>query len=214
MEKRKKKTTAKPKKKVVKRATVPVEVEVSTVRFEDTQKQLELAKEAEYSNLLQQRDALAALMTKEELAFCTNYLNGMTLTMAQSKSGLNGPTIFYTYPKVKQYINLSRRIQGVRNDRVTEHVFSELLKIATVNVQDACDENGKVLPIQQIPRHIADAIQELKTTVSASGDVTTTIKFHSKLQALDMLAKHVGFYNEEMVQDVDGEKKLLVRIVK
>lgn len=216
MEKRKKKTTStnKHKKKVVKRAAVPVEVEVSTVRFEDTRKQLELAKEAEYANLLQQRDALAAEMTKAELAFCIHYLNGMTLTMAQSKSGLNGPTIFYTYPKVKQYINISRKLQGIRNDRVTEHVFSELLKIATVNVQDTCDEDGKVLPIQQIPRHVADAIQELKTTVSATGDVTTTIKFYSKLQALDMLAKHVGFYNEELVKNVDGEKKLLVKIVK
>lgn len=211
--KRKKKPTsaAKPKKKP---AAVPVEIEVATVKFEDTQKQLELAKEAEYANLLQQRDSLAALMTKEELAFCIHYLNGMTLTMAQSKSGLQGQTIFYTYPRVKQYINISRKLQGIRNDRVTEHVFSELLKIATVNVQDAYDEDGEVLPIQQIPRHVADAIQEIKTTVSSIGDVTTTIKFHSKLQALDMLARHVGFYNEELVKDVDGEKKLLVRIVK
>lgn len=212
--KRKKKPTsaAKPKKK--KPAAVPVEIEVATVKFEDTQKQLELAKEAEYANLLQQRDSLAALMTKEELTFCIHYLNGMTLTMAQSKSGLQGQTIFYTYPKVKQYINLSRRLQAVRNDRVTDHIFSELLKIATVNIQDAY-KDGEMMKVEELPRHIADAIQEIKTTYDPkSKTTTTTVKLYNKLQALDMLAKHVGFYNEQLVNDVDGEKKLLVRIVK
>lgn len=212
MEKRKKKSATK--KKLAKKPAVPVELEVATVRFEDTQKQLELAKEAEYANLLQQRDSLAALMTKEELTFCIHYLNGMTLTMAQSRSGLQGQTILYTYPKVKQYINLSRRLQAVRNDRVTDHVFSELLKIATVNIQDAY-KDGELMEVEELPRHIADAIQEIKTTYDPKTNATsTTIKLYNKLQALDMLAKHVGFYNEHIVKDVDGEKKLLVKIVK
>jgi hypothetical protein len=192
----------------------PTRVEEAVVPFDRITQELELAKEAEYANLLKQRDDLANEMTKAELAFCIHYLNGLTLTMAQSKSGLNGSHLFYTYPRVKQYINISRKLQGIRNDRVTEHIFSELLKIATVNIQDAY-KDGEMMEVEELPRHIADAIQEVKTTYDPKTKTTsTTIKLYNKLQALDMLAKHVGFYNEHLVKDVDGEKKLLVKIVK
>jgi Terminase small subunit len=166
--------------------------------YDSVKEAYDLAKEAEYIRIMEERNKLAEEMTKEEFAFCVHYLAGQTISMAQSQSGLKGQYVFYTYPKVQAYIKLARKLIELSTKNTQERILAELLKIVSVNPQEAY-ANGKLMAIDKIPKHVADTIQEIKET-TIKGVKTYTIKFYSKLTALDMLAKHTGFYSVDNSQ--------------
>lgn len=85
-------------------------------------------------------------------------------------------------------------------------VLEELATVAFFNPQDALDANGVLLPLHKMPRQVAAAISSMKTlsektytdteTEAESKEVLQEIKWWNKLEALGMLAKHVGLLKE------------------
>lgn len=85
-------------------------------------------------------------------------------------------------------------------------VLEELVKIAMFNPQDLYDAEGELIAIHKLPRHIAACISQWENTSSKtySDPETKTesiekqhkIKGYDKLEALGMLAKHVGLLKE------------------
>lgn len=96
-------------------------------------------------------------------------------------------------------------------DVTAANVLRELAAIAFFNPQDALDpKTGAMLPLHRMPRHVAAAVSRFKVQsekvfkiVGDDGEEEgetkeqlLDVRFHSKLTALEMLAKHVGLLKE------------------
>jgi len=85
-----------------------------------------------------------------------------------------------------------------RSQLTQDQVLSELVAIGFANIYDAFDrENGKIVfkQIEALPEDIKKAILEMTCVHSKDGTAKISrIKLACKVKALDMLAKHLGFF--------------------
>lgn len=82
---------------------------------------------------------------------------------------------------------------GVKAERVME----ELVRIAYFNPQGIVKDDGSPMNLKDIPPEIACCIESMDVQVREyEGEITTSYRFrwYNKIQALDMLCKHLGFY--------------------
>ena len=111
-------------------------------------------------------------------------------------------------PVVQAALGKAIRERAEKFEIKGEHVLKELAAISSVNPQDLVDEEGNVIPLHELPRHVAAAIKSFKTVereVAGEGGEMTTVKgcevvFHDKLNALEMLAKHLGLFEKDNAQ--------------
>ena len=112
---------------------------------------------------------------------------------------------------------------GQRLDIDLKKLLTETMACATVNLQDALDENGELLPVKDWPDHVAAAVQTVdvqSTSVTRydpegreidkrrkNAEVAETvsqtvvrIRFWPKLEALEKLLKYMGAYAEDNEQ--------------
>ena len=95
--------------------------------------------------------------------------------------------------------------KAVQSNVVTqESVVRELALLGFSNLKDVCqwDDGHLVLHDSgKLTKEQAASIAEITETVTSRGG-TVRVKLHSKLKALEMLAKHVGLY--ELQEDGEG----------
>ena len=88
-----------------------------------------------------------------------------------------------------------------------DKVVVELARLAFFNTRDVFDEDGSLKPMSELSPEIACAISEVetRTTVGRNKQATTTTKYkmHSKLAALELLARHLGILKDQKIQ-VEG----------
>lgn len=180
-------------------------VQAEVVDYGKERERFERIKEAQYLALMEERNKLADTMTREEISFCLHYLNGQSLEMARHKSGIKGEWVYYQYPKIQQYLKLARQLRELGANKIHDQILAELQKIVNFNLSDAYGEDGELLPINQMPRHVVDVISEVEVNTDAKGGRKERVKFYDKLKALDMLARHTGFY--EQSTEVGGGAK-------
>ncbi len=105
-----------------------------------------------------------------------------------------------------------RRARAERSERtrVTQDaVVRELAAIGFATMRDVCRWSGETLELHasdQLSAAQVAAIAEIAETSSSRG-VRLRVKLHSKLKALEMLARHVGLY-EERREDGQGAPAL------
>ena len=83
-------------------------------------------------------------------------------------------------------------------------VLAELLLIAKADIRDAFNEHGNLRDITDIPEHVArsisgieiDAIYEGRGEDRTHVGFTKKVKFWPKVQALDLLGKHLKIFTE------------------
>ncbi len=86
-----------------------------------------------------------------------------------------------------------------------ERVLQEYACLATLDISQAFDAEGNILPIHQIPENVRRAlagveIAELNIDNDGKGSVGRLhrIKFYDKTKALDSIAKHLGMFIERI----------------
>lgn len=81
-----------------------------------------------------------------------------------------------------------------------------LANVAQFNIQDITDEQGRFLPVHQLPRDVAACIQEVETSTRIVGGrdgsrqsrtTTTKLKAYSKLEAIKQIALLLGWLKRE-----------------
>ncbi len=163
----------------------------------------ELSKRAQLTRLSMLKSKLYDQLTHTQLEFIKHYLMDHDLRRAALMSGLNkGYAVgsLMSLPTVRDYIKVCTRINELTTGITQEFVIAEFLKLAKVNVQDLYDKNGRLLPVKDIKPEVAAAISEIKVRSWMENEVMqeeVTYKLHSKLVALDALAKHVGLYEKD-----------------
>lgn len=78
-----------------------------------------------------------------------------------------------------------------------ERVLREIVSLATADVANAFDEDGNLLPIQQIPEPTRRAIAAYEEEPTLTG-MKRKVRFWDKGKALDMAGKHLGMFLERM----------------
>lgn len=89
-----------------------------------------------------------------------------------------------------------------------------LADIARFNIQDVLDEEGRPIPLHELPRNVSAAISEYEVShrmgVGTDGKAlkvrAVKIKPYSKLEAYKQLAMHLGVFNEwaERMEKMSG----------
>lgn len=156
-------------------------------------------------------DPRTGLTPRQEL-FRVEYLKDPTnQTGAARKAGYANPDVAACrlldparYPAVAKAIreDMDRKAKQAEIDVI--ELIKRLAAIVRFNIQDVLDEEGRPLPLHEIPREIADCIQEYEVQWSAAAGKggkavkmkAVKIKGYSKLEAMKQLAMHLGSFNE------------------
>lgn len=148
-------------------------------------------------------------LTDKQRRFCEEYLIDFNATQAAIRAGYSEKTAKSQGQRLLTNVDISAYIQKCRDqlsdktEITAERVINELGKIAFHNPKMLYDDDGNIIPIQELPDEVAAALSEIKTKHYQSKVdknmvlIETSYKIHSKNQALESLGKHFGIYEKD-----------------
>ena len=172
----------------------------------------QLAQAREKAVAVREARAEQAPLTLREMRFCLHWiqtLNGRASAIRAGYSPKNADQrawLLMRRPRVQDTI---RRLQERYADDMqvgTESTLREYAHIAFANVGDFIDAEGRV-DLSKVTREQMAAVSsvETETYVEGRGEEAETVKrvklrFHSKTDALEALAKHLGLFERDNAQ--------------
>lgn len=103
------------------------------------------------------------------------------------------------HPAIRQVLQEGQRDRCARTAITQDAVVRELAAVGFASLKDVCewdDGHLRIVDSQALTDEQAASIAEITETVTSRGG-TVRVKQHSKLKALEMLAKHVGLYDAQ-----------------
>lgn len=83
-------------------------------------------------------------------------------------------------------------------------VLRELMSFAFLDVGTAYDDEGKLLPLKEMPEATRRSIASIETT-NIGGDegvaVLSKVKFHDKPRGLELLGKHLKMWTDKVLHE-------------
>jgi phage terminase small subunit len=154
-------------------------------------------------NKRKQRFAPRKLRFAEEYCICLNGYEaakkvGYTDRTAQkSKRLLDDPI-------VKKYVADFQARLSKKTEITAEKVIQELAKVGFANIQDYIEAGNEINDLMQIEREKAASVESIKTITKFYGtgknqtkEVSTSLKLHSKISALEQLGRHLGVFEKD-----------------
>jgi phage terminase small subunit len=157
------------------------------------------------------KDPKTGLTDKQE-RFCREYLKDLNATKAALRAGFspkNADNIcarLLKRPAVAAYIEKLKAARSKRTDIKADDVLRELSYVAFSDVRRLFDENGAISDPRKWPKSLARAVCSIEVEELYEHDGTRRInigqkkkvKFWPKVPALEMLAKHLGMFRNEV----------------
>jgi phage terminase small subunit len=169
------------------------------------------------------RGANIERLTAQQRVFVEELLNDPKFkpTDAAKKAGYKAPSQaankLMNDKVVAAYIGKELYLRSQRNQVTADEVLRALTDIAFFNIQSILEDDGTIKNIADIEEHMAFAIESIETTTRTdrNGDVTTQtkLKFHSKIAALELLAKHLGMLQERFKVEHSGSVDIVAQIL-
>ena len=138
------------------------------------------------------------MLTKKRKRFCEEYIKDLNGSAAAIHAGYNLKRSRITAselllkPEVKEYLDQLQAKVAKRNEITIDELIQDLAEMKNIDVADLYDEDGLLIDISRLPTSFTRCIQEVIETKSG-----LKIKFYSKLDAIEKLAKHLGFYEKD-----------------
>lgn len=105
-----------------------------------------------------------------------------------------------------------------RNEVTVDRIIQELKLISFFDPRTLYNDTGKMLEVHKLPEDVARAISEIRVTEMKVGpNVTktnTTLKLYSKLDAIEKIAKHLGFYERDNEQKGKSAADFFLEVMK
>lgn len=149
-------------------------------------------------------------ITDQQMKFCNEYMKDFNGTQAAIRAGYSKKTANEQAPRllanisVQKYLETLKQKAADKNEELTERIKNELIKLGFSNIQDFIEEDNEIKDLTTIPANHAACVESIKKTVTEFGDgknqgTKTSIQFklHSKLDALEKLARMVGLYEAD-----------------
>lgn len=149
-------------------------------------------------------------LTDKQEQFCKEYLVDLNATQAAIRAGYSENTAKetgyenLTKPHIQEKIRTLKEERSKKVEVTAEDVLRELKKIGFSNAASYRESWDDLKDWDNLTEDEKAAISEISTTVSEweKGTKTKiTFKLYSKLDALEKIAKHIGFY------EVDNKQK-------
>lgn len=159
-----------------------------------------------------EKEQLRKALTPKQWRFVNEYLVDFNGKQAACRAGYakrsaaSSASRLLAQPEVIQGIRLRQSEQERRHLVTQEAVVKELAAVGFASLKDVCSWNDGHLAMvdsHELTDAQAASIAEITETVTSRGG-TVRVKQHSKLKALEMLAKHVGLY-EPQVEMREGQ---------
>lgn len=100
--------------------------------------------------------------------------------------------------------DIVKKTQGRRStylDATRERVMTEYTRIAFFDPLDMFDDEGRLLPLSEMPEDARRAIAGFDVNVTPAGEIVTKIKFNSKNVALKDLSTILGINKETIIHE-------------
>lgn len=120
----------------------------------------------------------------------------------------NATNLLKRNEKVIKRLAYKRAQLAKKADITQERIVKEFAKVGFANIVDFYDEKGKIRPLKDISRANMAAVDSIEQECRGR-TMKTKFKLHSKIQALDKLANHLGMY-----QDVEPNTTINILINK
>ena len=150
-------------------------------------------------------------LTDKQDAFCRHYVISLNACDAARKAGFSETfattrsSDLLTQPHMQARISELQAPSIARLEVSADHVIKELHRIATCDIGEAFDENGKFKALQEMPEDVRRCIQGIEVEELFEGygkervqiGVTKKIKFWDKNKGLELLGKHFKLYTDK-----------------
>lgn len=146
----------------------------------------------------------------QQMKFCKEYMKDFNGTQAAIRAGYSKKTAneqaaqLLAKVSVQKYLETLKQKAAYKNEELTERIKNELIKLGFSNIQDFIEEDNEIKDLTTIPANHAACVESIKKTVTKFGDEKTggtktsiQFKLHSKLDALEKLARYVGLYEAD-----------------
>lgn len=165
-------------------------------------------------------------LTDKQRLFVQEYLVDVNATQAAIRAGYSEDTARQIGSENLSKPDIQEAIQEAMDDRATrlqitaDKVLAGIFRIADMDIGDAYDDNGNLLPVKQMPKHIRKAISAIKVFEEfegfgndkvKTGDVRE-VKFNDRNQAWDKLARHLKLLTDKV--EHSGDKDNPIRVEK
>lgn len=138
------------------------------------------------------------MLSVKRKRFCEEYVKSLNgneaaiLAGYSKKTARNKASNLLARPEVASYLKQLQDEIAKRNEITIDELIRDLVEMKNLDVADLYDEDGLSVDISQLPASFTRCIQEVIETKSG-----LKIKFYSKLDAIEKLAKHLGFYEKD-----------------
>ncbi len=144
--------------------------------------------------------------TDKEKRFIVEYLKDLNAGKAAHRCGYN---VSVGYGLVKKYrkeiqVAMDERVRRIEID--ADIVLQEVAKLALANIKDLYDADGRLIPIQNLPRHVAAAISKIKVRMEKDGEDANgnaqwaeirEVSFWDKKGSIELLMRHLNIMGVE-----------------
>lgn len=153
-------------------------------------------------------------LTDKQYIFCQEYIKDFNGTQAAIRAGYSENTAKeissenLTKPNIFKVVEYLKTEAWRRNHATLDEIIDILSKMARVDISKAFDEDGKLLPLQEIPKDIMLSINGLETDnqLSSSGEIVLSkihkLKLSDRLSAIEKLMKYRGGYKIDNSQKI------------
>jgi phage terminase small subunit len=162
-------------------------------------------------------------LTPKQRLFVREYLRDLNVTQAAIRAGYSKASASaigqetLQNPSVREAIDAAIAARELRVEAKADDVLRELLTLAQIDIRDAYDEHGRLLPIQDMPEHVARAISSVKVFEEWDGPPgertqvgeVREVKFFSKEKALELIGKHLKMFTDK----VEHDHQVTVRVI-
>lgn len=155
-------------------------------------------------------------LNPNQARFVEEYLVDLNATQAAIRAGYSERSAHVTgtrllaNAKVREAVDEAKRARAERVEVKQDTVLRELLRIATVDIGQAYDEEGRLRPLKDIPEDVRRAIAgiEVDEIGGEEGGIgfTRKVKFWDKPKALELIGKHLKLFTDRF--EVEGKLTL------
>jgi phage terminase small subunit len=152
-------------------------------------------------------------ITDQQKKFCQEYMKDFNGTQAAIRAGYSKKTANEQAVRLLANISLQKYLETLKvkaadkNQELTERIKNELIKIGFSDIREFLDSDNTVKDISQLPSSLTVCVESIKKSETEFGEgksagTKTSIQFklHSKLDALEKLARYVGLYEADNKQ--------------
>lgn len=151
-------------------------------------------------------------MNQRRRLFVLEYLKDLNGTQAAIRAGYSAAGAEVTAskllrnPKVKQAVDSAIARRAARVEVKVDDIVRELYRLATVDISQAFDSKGALLPFHKMGEDVRRAISGVETdelygAEGVSLGVTRKVKFWPKTAALELLGKHLRMFIDAKLGD-------------